>query len=285
MEDYEETPGRIAQRNFNRFRIELGVRSNNEHAGSGLGGNPTEFLFVVNHTFKVYVDNTIRFADTASGEVIAYIPGHKTVKISDIRKEFSAFVKNHPDKIEVTNEQLTNLSFIKDLKVNHANMLSFIKGVEKAHELAHWLDIKKSFQSEISALFKKEVEFLETQFLKEIGLSESYFKDQREKEEQNRKDRLIDYNDQNRGDSPYNHMFIEHPIWGAKAKAAREREANMISNLLSKEDRDRMDFLGSLPSFVVLQVVRSIIHIDRIVALNLDEIWDVLGKINSEIRD
>src|SRR5574338_325649 len=264
MQDQKEYPGQIAIRNFNRFRLELGLRSNNEHAGSGLGGNPTEFWFVVNHNFKVYVDNTIMFETTGPNEITAYIPGHKGVKVADIRRAFSSFVASHPDRVDISNENLTNLSFLRDLKVNHPNAAAFIKGVEKAHELAHWADVKIAFQKEIHSFFGKEILFLETQFLKELGLSETYLQDLRDKNEKARKDGAIDYSDQNRGDDPSSAMFKSHPIWGAKRKAILEREKVYVDNLLSQEDKDRMEFLGSLPPFVMLQVVRSIVQIDRI---------------------
>lgn len=282
-EEKQEYPGDIAMRNFNKFRTELGVRSNNEHVGSGLGGNPTEFWFILNHTVKVYVDNNIRFVDSKPNEITAYIPGTKDTSVRDIRKAFSEFVKDHPDKVELTDDTVRNVSYLRDVGAKHPNAEAYIRGLEKAYELSSWLDTKIEFQKQYHTLFGKEIKFLETQYLKEVGLPEDYFEVSRKKHEEARKNKEIDYNDQNRGEDPNGTMFKEHPIWGAKRKAVQAREKIFEDNLLSQEDKDRMQFIGALPGFVCIQVVRSIIGIERIVALNLDECWDALAKINKVV--
>lgn len=269
-------------KNFLKLRCELAIRENNQHPGSGLGGSSSEFWFMINHHFEVMADNVVSFKEgTSPDEVIAYIPPDEEPNMEGIRNAFSSFVSTHPDKINLSKEDIVNISLLKDLKIKHPNAILFIKALEVGQELASWIDTKIELDREISKLFHKEDKYLQSQFLESMNLPPHYFTEMWKREKSLIKE---NYNNLNTSDDPNWQMFIKHHIWGVKRKAMQERQKSMQKVLLSQEDKDKMNFLSSCPPFITLQVVRSCVGIRRIVALNLDECWPALDEINKIIR-
>lgn len=272
-----------ARNHFARLKLDTGVRSNNEHAGTGLGGSPSEFWFLANHNIKVYLtDGDPSFKDAPeSNTIIAYMPSTKDYPLSKTRKIFQDFFTSHKDRIDITKEQETDLQFLKTLEVKTIDARMFIEAVELAHELAHWLDIKIDFQKATSALYAKELDFLQKKFLKELNLPIDYF----EKLEAKNSDRENRDKENLNGGDPMRAIFEAHPVWGAKYNLSKERHATVANQLLSSEDNGKLKALNGFPPYLVLQAVRSIIGIERIVTLNLDENdnWDILNRVNKVI--
>lgn len=248
--------------NFKRLCLELACRDDNSHTPSGLGGNPTEFWFMVNHHFKLYEGDKPSFEMTGPSQITACMPGAEVSSL-EVRKVFSAFVDSQPNKVEISKEQIVDPSFLKTLPITHVDATIFIKALEVAIDLVSWLDHKIAFKKDIGKFFKKETDVLRESFLKEVGLPLDSF-DEKPREEHDFKDHLA-YSDS------VATMFKNHPVWGAKKTAADLRKSAMIDNLLSKEDNDKMAYIAACPVPIVLQTIRSIISIERIVTLELDE--------------
>lgn len=268
-----------ARNHFARLLLDTGVRSDNEHAGTGLGGNPSEFWFLVNHKFKVYMSDSdnVSFRDAPEANTtIAEMPYDKNFPLKKIRNTFQEFFATHKDRIEITKAQENDLAFLKTLEIKTIEAKMYLEALELTHELAHWADIKIEFQKQTSALFAKETAFLQKKFLKELNLPLDYFEKLDDKEK--------DYEDLNRGD-PMRSIFEAHPVWGAKYKLSKERHTAIANQLLSSEDNGKLKALNGFPPYIVLQAVRSTIGIERLVALNLDENenWDILNRVNKSI--
>lgn len=266
-----------AQYNFQRFVLDTAVRSNNEHAGSGLGGSPSEFWFLMNHKIKVYASapDKVSFNDsTENATIIANMPVDKGFPLSEIRKTFKKFFATHKDRIDITKEQENDLTFLKTLEIKYINAKMYLEALEMTHELALWLDTKIEFQKQIDTVFAKEKVFLQKKFLKELNLPQDYFE---KLEDQKDKD-----TDNLNGGDPMNSIFESHPVWGAKYKLLNERHENCSKQLLSSEDNGKIKALNGYPLYIALQAVRSTVGIDRIVSLNLDENenWDILDRVN-----
>lgn len=267
-------------RKFNQLRLELGMREDNEHNTSGMGGNPSEFWFLLNHTFKVYLsENRVSFTYDNKETVIAHIPWQKDFPLKEIRLAFTEFYNNHTDNFPMTKESIIDVPYLKTLEPKHMNARTYIRAVEVAKELTEWLDKKISFTKQLDSFFGEESKFVREQFLKEMNLPLTYF--DKEKVDYDK----IDYSDLNRNEDPMVSLLNKHPLWGVRLSAIKERQSKMMDNLFSQEDRDRMTWLDGCPTFIALQAIRSLVQIDRIIQLNLDETWDVLGRVNTETKD
>lgn len=250
---------------FNGLRLELGVRSNNEHVGSGLGGNAAELLFLLTHKFTV-VSGGSNFLTEKDGKFEFQInPDSKRVELRNI---LTSFVTNHPDfNPSITQKQLCNLSFVRDLPIKTLDVQLLIKSLETAYDVVQWLDLKLALLSKIDVILAKEVSALQIEFLREMGLPETYFKDT----EDDRED-------------PVEEIFNKHPIWGVRCKAARKRYNSMEDLLLSPEDLEKLNTIGSFQNYICLFSYRLIIGIERTVRLNLDEKLTFMKEVNKVIE-
>lgn len=260
---------------FRTLKTELAIRQNNEHVGSGLGGNTTELFFLLTHKVNIgqSLDDKFHVTTLDNGEVLCSVPSKPSSL--EARKKLTSFINSHPGKVDVTQDQLSNISFLKDLGSKSLDIKLLITALEEATILANWLDAKIEVKNNIDKLFDKEHRALEVCFLKEMNLPESYFKD------------LAKIIETQRGnssfveeDDPMKFMFNAHPVWGVKDKACKKRHEEMEFRLLSQEDLDRLNFIGTFPSYIGLFVFRSQIGIERLITLNLDERTDFLDKIN-----
>ena len=273
-----------ARRHFGRLKLDTAVRSDNVHTGTGLGGSPSEFWFLLNHTIKVYMtEGDVSFSDASEANtIIARMPVSKDYPLSKVRKTFQEFFASHKDRLDITKGQETDLKFLKTLEVKTIDARMFLEALELAQELAQWIDIKREFQSQTGALFAKETDFLQRKFLQELNLPTDYFVklDAKNKDEETR-----DYEDLNSGDSMMS-IFKAHPVWGAKYKLMTERHALINDQLLSSEDNGKMKALNGYPLYIALQAIRSSLGIERLVAMNLDENdnWDILDRVNKVIE-
>lgn len=259
----------VVQELFMKLKCELAVREDNEHVGSGLGGNVSEFMFMILHESEAVATSEEKTRITsASGtdKITIHIPDNAFLK--DVRQELTKFINSHPHKLDITKAQAANVSYIKDLQGSTIEKDLLIKGLLTGYDIVSWLDPKIALQEEINKVFEKEYKDVEASFLKEMNLSTDYFDVIKDKYEQN----------------PYKRMFRKHPVWSTKYKEILTREGNMSKQLLSPDDINKMNFIGTMPPHIALFVVRSLIGIQRMVVLNLDEHLKFLDEINKQIE-
>jgi hypothetical protein len=259
----------LARKTLEKLLLELSIRANNQHVGSCIGGNASEWWFLVNHKVKLGLSRTELSLFSKSSdpdEVIFSVP--KKPDMKQIRGALTVFFASHPDRLDTTEEQLVNLSFLRDQPIRSTNAKIYLHAVKAGLELAHWLDVKIELDNEISKVISKEQEVFRASFLKEMDLPTTYFED-------------CD------NDDPFEAMYYKHPVWGVKDAASSKRHSLMFAQLLSQDDLDKMTFIGSCPSFITMPAFRRLVQIERMVRLNLDERpeCDFLSRINSIIDE
>jgi hypothetical protein len=258
----------MSLKTLEKLLMQLSVRSNNHLVGSGLGGNASEWWFLVNHKITIKLSTTefgaFSISKTNPNEIIFWVPVKPDLK--QIRGALASFFVNHPNKLDTTEEQLINLSFLRDQPIRDINAKIYLHAVKVGLELIHWLDIKMELDNEMSKVSSKEKNVFRASFLKEMDLPATYFEDCEEND-------------------PFEVMYYKHPIWGVRDAAVRKRYGLMFDQLLSQDDLDKMTFIGSCPSFITMPIFRRIICIERVVRLSLDKKCDFLARINKDIDD
>jgi len=249
-----------------QLKIELALRDDNQHVGSGLGGNAAQFFFLLSHKVVAHlVDEPGASFQRSHGQIDFYVSSQASMK--QIRETFKVFFDSHPDKNDYTQAQVSNTSFLRDQMVNTIDVNLLIQALEVGHEVVSWLDPKCTLVSQVHALFGKETAAFEKAFLKEMSLPVNYFdKDSIDREY----------------DDPVMEMFKAHPIWGAKYKASSARADQIIKDLVSQEDLDKLRFIGTCPSYISLFAFRNTLQIDRLVTLNLDERLNCFDSISKK---
>ena len=273
---------RKAEKVLNDLKLDMSVRRNNDQSGSGLGGNSAELFFLMTHRVKFLAssDDKVHFTRGADLNEI-HLASPLKFSLRQARLDFTDLYNSHPDKKDITEEQLMNLSFLKDLNSPHIEVKLLIHAIEEISILQKWLDSKIEYRKQMREFFQKEIDDLRIQFLKDMKLPTDYFaqlKAQRASWSKDEKDVYA-------GD-PMGSMFSNHPVWGAKKDTVNKRISEVEDRLLSAEDNFKLKFLGSFPAHIALFVMRTIIQIERMVALNLDEnencaSW--LAKINKRV--
>jgi hypothetical protein len=236
-----------------KLKLDLSVRSDNEHIGSGLGGNHSEFFFLISHNVKIVASDDDDSHFVASNKDIILQLGKPNIK--QIRKELTDFIGTHPDKNNFSQSQLNDPAVLKDYAHLTLDTKLLLDATEKTLELASWLEPKVSLDKEINRLFAKEHKHIEHSFLKEMNLKLNYFEDDNK-----------DYTN-----DPVQKMFDAHPVWSVKDKDINKRAAAINNSLLSQSDLENLKLIGTFPSYIVLFIIRSIIGIETLVQLNLDE--------------
>jgi len=255
MKDYEQEERDMDARDvLAKLKLELACRETNEHVGSSLGGNPTDFWWMLNNSVRaVGVQEGLPRFQKVNSEILFYSP--KKPAPRDVRNALTKFLDSeHSNRQVVTQEQLANPTFVKDWAYDKPEVKLFIRALEHTYELAKWLDLKLDMNDKLSVLRQQECDALRSLFLKEMNLPETYFEDHKD--------------DKN---NPMSRMLNRHPVWGAKRKAVDARYAEMCQRLLSPEDNEKIEMIGSYPMHIALFVFRTCIGLERIVSLNLDE--------------
>lgn len=262
-----------AKKVLHKLKLDLATRQDNSHVGSKIGGNVSELFFLMTHRvkFEASKDDLVHFVAGENDEVILESPVEHN--ISQARKALTEFYNSHPDKKELTQEQVTNPSFLRDLNSPSIEIKILIRVLEEALALQSWLDSKIAFRTQIREFFGKETKALQVHFLREMKLDDNYFATLPKEKETYQED-------------PMGRMFRKHPVWGVRNDAVNKRIQEIEDRLLSQEDNDKLKFIGSCPPHITLFVFRSIIQIDRIVTLNLDEneSCSFLTDINKDVE-
>jgi len=256
------------------LKLDLSLRENNEHAGSGLGGNPSQFLYLMTRNIKslhskdgnvhVHLDN---------GDLVFTVP--QDVKLLPLREALNRFWETCPNKEIATFKQLKDVSFLKDLCSDRMDIWMLIQALDVANELVVWLDRAKQFMTSTSDFFHVEKLDLERQFLLDMGLPADYLTKVRDLEKERSSARTV-------GNEP-DHISImmrDHPVWGSKLKNLKARKDAVLAQILSEQDIQKLNMIGSFPDYISTFVLRSVIELDRIVVHNLDEKAKWIDDVN-----
>lgn len=121
---------------LNDVKIELTTRSDNTHTHSGIGGDPTELLFVLTHSLvaKKSADNKTSY-EVADGNIVVNVSENTSLK--DLRLSLKEFISTHPDKLEVTQDQMKDLEFLKNLKNQSKDLTTLINTIEVCQKLTN----------------------------------------------------------------------------------------------------------------------------------------------------
>lgn len=261
-----------------KLKVELAMRRDNNYMGTKMGGNPSQFYYFMTHDAIKKRSPNVNVSQEGNTVVFSLPP---KAKLIDIRKAFDKFWETCPDKNEITQEQLSNPSFLKDLNSTSIEIKLLIMGLEVASDLIVWLDRESDFREQVNQFFSKEDRATEEGFLAEMKLPLDYFKQVDAKREQNRREGKSYRDDKD----PMRGVLEKHPVWGKRWNDIAERQKIIIDKLFSNEDLDKLNKIGSLPLHIVLFVVRSVINLDRAVKHNLDEKIKFFEEINTKIKE
>ncbi len=260
---------------LSKLMLDLGTYQDKFYLGTRMGGNPSQWWFLVNHPVSAVLTEDVNafWSAVGSEEIILHVP--EKPKMKQIRETLNEFYSQHPHRLEVTEAQLINPSFLRDQPVRHMNSKNYILAIEVGLELQKWLDLKIELNLQITSLFAKEKEVFEQSFLQEKKLPSNYFDKLRK--------------DQRENSCPFKEMYHAHPVWGAKLIASDKRYQMMLDQLISQDDLDKIAFINSCPIYITLAVFRRVIQIERIIRLNLDErkefeFMETISKIFKEIE-
>jgi|SRR6185436_11949350 len=255
------------------LKIDLSLRKDNLYVGSGLGGDPSQFFFLLTKKIKTKWSNDsnihVYLDEKNSDELIFELPKSSDESINtDLlspRKALNSFWDNYTTKIEVTFKQLIDSSFLKNQNSDSIDLYFLIKAVEIAKDIVFCLNHAEKFMSDISNFFVVEYKDIEKQYLIEVGLPLNYFEKFDALELQENK---IGYS--------YEPNYVrsalqKHPIWGTKLKNIGKRESSILDQLLSEQVMQKFDLIGSFPPYVVGYVIRYVISLERIVKFDLDK--------------
>ena len=276
-----------------RLQIDLSVRKDNFHPGSGLGGNASGFFYLLS--------KKVRLAEPTSGEIKfternnkVYVSFPDTVDLKDLRLAFDEFFKNLPDKVDYTESQISDVNFLSNLDCKCDNIYLLIKSLRLTNQLVDSLDYQRDFMNKIDLFFQKELDEVSVLFLKEMDLPPDHFSS-RENEVKNG---LLDLSEEDFNklseeelselaycgddESELRATLNNHPIWGKRKQEILARKDAMISNLLSQSDIDKLVILDSLPLAISFFAIRSRLTIERIVCHSLDEVkeFKTLNRVN-----
>ena len=256
--------------NFLRLKSELALRDNNEHVGSGAGGNASQLFFLMSNRVDIKTGAKFHFDIDNKDRISVFSPKEK-VSSAEMRKVFDEFYQAIPNKVEVTQEQLSSLSFLSDITNPTSDIKLLIKAISLATNVRNWLDSKQSLNSKINVSFNEETRSVHNQLLLELGLPLNYF----DKQEGNLSAAKLDYD-------PLSKMLIEHPVYAPKLRAIKARHKVMSDALLSQDELDGLITVGTMPVYITLFVMRSIITVEQIIRFDLDE---RVGSIFARVSD
>lgn len=261
-----------------KLKAELAMHHNNDYLGTEMGGSSSQLYYFMTHDVKKKrsPDLDVHVSQENNTLVLSLPP---KVKLLAIRKAFNKFWETCPDKNEITQEQLSNLSFLRDLNSDSIEIHLLILGLEIARDLVSWLDREAEFSNQVSQFFFKEYKDTEKGFLSDMNLPADYFEKVNAKREQNRKKSPVYQEDKD----PMREVLEKHPVWGKRWSAITDRQNLITDNLFSQEDLDKLNKIGSLPTHITLFVIRNVVTIDRMIKHNLDLKIKFFDEINKKL--
>jgi hypothetical protein len=227
------------------IKADLAIRPDNPHFGSGLGGNASEFLFLLSHDIKPVISYTnpkkIGWVKNYDGIEMRIAPKNKDQKrdVKVERNKLSSFIKQEfPDTPEISFEKL--VGSIPTLEPVTTDIKLLKQALQLSDKLVADLQHTLKLQKAIKTLSDKEEKDLRQAFGQEFGEVSTK-------------------------------MIRKHPIYGPKLLNKENRFADMERLLLSETDLLNLKTIDSYPFYISTFCLRMILGIDLIVSLNLDE--------------
>lgn len=262
-----------------KLKLDLAVRKNNEHTGTGLGGNASQLFYLMTHDIKSeHSPDEVVHIRQENDIVIFQIP--KKFSILDIRKAFNEFWELNLSQNEIDDSQLLDPTWLSDYQAPRKIDLHYLtKAIVTARDVAGWLDQNKKFRKQISDFFRAEYKDVEEKYLLDIGLPIDYLAkiDLLEQSEERSTEVSCDTD-------PVRSSLEKHPVWGNQIKSIDKRKNEMIKLVLSESVLKKLNIIGSYPGYIALLVMRTEVSIDRVVYHNLDEYIDWMTELNKEIE-
>lgn len=253
----EENSDLRALRVLNALKCELSMRPDNEHIGSGLGGNAGELFFLLTNDVRPiisYTDpkNVGWFQNEDRETKKSYIELRLAPKkqgekrnMKTVRQSLTEFCnRSHTRQMDFD----TFLSLVPALEPLTLDMHLLKQAFKMAASLRADLQHTIKLQESVLELSKKEEKDLEIAFCQSIGVKHE------EMERHNQLDR----------------MMRKHPVFGPKVSNKEERFSQISKLLLSETYISTIKAISTYPSYISILTMRTQFGIDLIVSLDLD---------------
>lgn len=120
------------------LKIDLAVRENNSHVGSGLGGNASEFYFLANHKHElIYHDEDIKI-EQQDDKINIFC--RADTKLKDLRLALTNFINQHPDKINVSFAELKKMASDSPVPESEHDWAVIVKLCKLMEEVSPYLE-------------------------------------------------------------------------------------------------------------------------------------------------
>lgn len=266
---------------LDRLMVDLSVRTTNSQFDSGLGGNPSEFFFLLTHNVTIVHPNkdNICFKEQ-DGIILIFCP--KDVTMSRLRHEFSSFYDQHADKREVNFDQLSDVSFLRDIRNPSLNLCLLMKCITLTNRFASSLKNKEDINKAIDIFFRDERTSLEKDL--EIYLSwiepPYVYNEGRTMEFENMmrrgvtEEQMMEYDifkDSNKLEKDLFHSILNSlPAFKERNDDLKKRKETVLAATYSAEDDKLINKIISFPRSIMMLCIRKLIGIETIVKFNLD---------------
>lgn len=138
----------------NLLKLDLAVKENNLHIGSGFGGNPSQLLYLMTHKIQsVHHNEECKFVLVDNDTIKLYLNLDSDNKSHDMRMALSKFLETQ-DVVAVTRKQFIDVDYLRSLKVSEDISL-LIQAVELAFKFKSILDSKVSLVNDIEKSYPK----------------------------------------------------------------------------------------------------------------------------------
>lgn len=234
---------------FEDLLINLTARPDNTSCLASRGGNATELLFFLTHRDSVICGKSCdddfdifdQFDSLNQYEIFLDFPIH--VNWKQVREKVSQFINNHPDKKEISFQEIVDVKFLETINFP-SNIIDIFN---KAYRFVDSLDSKKEFYDAMSNMFEIELDLLKNSFKKEKMAQ--------------MKVTGISFEALSCKDQEY--LTSESLILNRKSK--------MILNSFNQEDLSAIDLINQSNIEVRYLISRLIIGIEKMISLCLDE--------------
>jgi hypothetical protein len=268
MSDYTKEDAELM---LERLMCDLAMREDNYHSGSCLGGNPSEFFFLLTHRVNVIPAVGGALFTLEDGNIFLHVD--PTLNLRVVREALTEFANNHPYKKTITQKLLTNIDLLKIYESGNLKISLLIKAIETANDLVSWLDPKIELSKQVARVFGKELQEVEHCFLKEIGLPETYLDDLGDTEYRLGASEAEVLESEGKTDDKYmlRSMLLNHAVWGVRYEEIESHKDSIEVMYLSQSDREKLKLIWSMPSYISLFAIRTCIGLERQIQLKLDK--------------
>ena len=277
---------------LDRLMVDLSLRENNTHAGSSLGGNPSEFFFLLTHNIAVVHPTSragISFRER-DGVILILCPVNVTMR--QLRAEFSIFYNQHADKRDMTFDQLSNVSFLKDMRNPSLNIRLLMKCLSSTTRLMSSLKDKEVVNGAIERYFINERARLRKDLETHLGWTEPNYPEMDPTYEamlnsdEFTEDQMVEHDTFRAPDRPERdifHFVLESfPAFKARNEDIEKRKEAALGTIYSSEDDKLIYEIIYFPRSIAMFCIRKLIGIDMIIKLNLDTKLKSLRSIEDD---